>query len=142
MKILRRVLLTFGLALLAVHGARAHKAVTSQYTYDDVFPILRDRCGPCHIQDGPAPMSLLIYNSAVPWAESMRSLLTTEAMPPWFVDSLGPPVRNSHEMSARELDIVLTWASGGTPRGVVGKESAPPAFHSQWTSGPPDLAVP
>jgi hypothetical protein len=33
----------------SVERGSAHKAITSPYTYnDDVFPILRDRCGRCH----------------------------------------------------------------------------------------------
>ena len=50
-----------GLALI-VGGERityAHTPITSKYAYnEDVFPIFRDRCGQCHYQGGPAPMSL------------------------------------------------------------------------------------
>src|SRR5579884_4352152 len=49
----------------------AHKPVTSKYDYNrDVFPLLRDHCASCHVEDGPGPMSLMTYNEAVPWAES------------------------------------------------------------------------
>ena len=69
-----------------VTGVDAHKAITSKYTYnDDVFPILRDKCGSCHVDGGAAPMSLLTYNDdggAVAWAESIREMLIAEAMPP------------------------------------------------------------
>src|ERR1700749_2677782 len=71
----------------------AHRAVTSKYTYnEDVSPILRDKCGRCHTDGGPAPMSLLTYNEnggsggAGAWAESMLEMLTAEAMPPWYAD--------------------------------------------------------
>ena len=38
-----------------VQRGETHKPITSKYTYnEDVFPILRDRCGRCHIQDGVA----------------------------------------------------------------------------------------
>jgi hypothetical protein len=44
------------LALSASSG-EAHKPITSPYTFnEDVFPILRDRCGRCHVAGGAAPM--------------------------------------------------------------------------------------
>ncbi len=52
----------------------AHKAITSKYTYnDDVFPIVRAKCGNCHVDGGVAPMSLMTYEEAFPWAESIRA---------------------------------------------------------------------
>src|SRR3954469_851830 len=75
--------------LFAAGTIDAHKAVTSKYTYnEDVFPILRDKCGACHVDGGPAPMSLLTYSDnggsvgAVAWAQSMRDMLSAEVMPP------------------------------------------------------------
>src|SRR5262245_42710867 len=99
----------------------AHKGVTSKYTYnEDVFPILRDKCGRCHVSGGPAPMSLLSYNAegggAVAWAASMRDMLVWQAMPPWYADITGPAVKNNHMLTPRELDVLVTWATGGTPQ--------------------------
>ena len=72
-------------------ATEAHKAITSPYTYNDhIFPIVRDRCGACHFEGGPTPMSLLTYNDAVPWAESMREQLIAERMPAWYADPTGP----------------------------------------------------
>jgi hypothetical protein len=74
-------------ALLATRHGEAHKAVTSKYTYnDDVFPILRDRCGRCHVSGGVAPMSLMTYDDAFPWGESIRAELIAAHMPPWNAD--------------------------------------------------------
>ena len=65
----------------------AHKPITSPYTYnDDVFPILRDRCGRCHVPGGVAPMSLMTYKDAYPWGESIRTELIAGHMPPWPVE--------------------------------------------------------
>src|SRR5262245_11448520 len=83
----------------------AHKAVTSRYTYNaDVFPIVREHCGRCHVQGGPTPMALLTYNdgpeSATPWAESVRQSIVGEYMPPWYVDSQGPAMKGGPGLSA------------------------------------------
>ena len=90
-------------------------------------------------------MSLLSYQDnggAVAWAESIREMLVTEAMPPWYADPTGPAVKNNHMLTARELDTVITWATGGTPQGDLNKKPAPMMAHVQWTLGNPDLAIP
>jgi hypothetical protein len=126
----------------------AHKAITSKYTYnEDVFPILRDKCGRCHTDGGPAPMSLLTYNEnggsggAVAWAESMREMLTAEVMPPWYADPSGPAVKNNHSLTPRELDILITWAPGGTPQGNLDKKPASPPAQFTWALGKPDVEL-
>ena len=71
------------LILLAVSFGEAHKPVTSKYTFNEhVFPIVRDRCGACHVDGGVAPMSLMTYADARPWAESIRAELVAGRMPP------------------------------------------------------------
>jgi len=133
------------LSLLTVRGLDAHKGITSKYTYnDDVFPILRDKCGRCHVDGGAAPMSLMSYgvqSGAVAWAESIRENLVSEAMPPWYADPAGPAVRGGHVLSPRELDIVVTWATGGTPQGDQRKTPAPMKAHEDWSLGKPDLVL-
>jgi len=133
-------------AMLGAHQLDAHKAVTSRYTYNEhIFPILRDKCGRCHVDGGAAPMSLLSYKDkggAVAWAESMREMLVSEAMPPWYVDPTGPAVRNSRSLSPRELDILVTWAAGGTPQGDLNVKLPPVTAQNQWSLGTPDLVLP
>ena len=47
-----------GLVALFAPLTEAHKAITSPYNFNDhVFPVLRDRCGRCHFEGGPTPMS-------------------------------------------------------------------------------------
>jgi hypothetical protein len=124
----------------------AHKAKTSPFSYNvDIFPILRDKCGRCHVDNGPAPMSLMTYDTdggAVAWAESMREMLLAGAMPPWYADPTGPAVRNSHRLTARELDKLITWATGGTPHGDLTVKLPEVKLQTGWTHGKPDLELP
>jgi hypothetical protein len=133
------------IALMASSGIDAHKGITSKYTYnDDVYPILRDKCGRCHVDGGPTPMSLLSYQEnggAVAWAESIREMLVSQAMPPWYADPTGPAVRNAHSLTPLQLDTLLTWAVGGTPQGDLHKMPPPSSMQAQWTLGKPDLAL-
>ena len=126
------------------HG-EAHKPVTSKYDYNrDVFPLLRDNCGRCHVDGGVAPMSLLTYKEAVPWAESIRDELTAGRMPPWPIDPRSPAVKGMHPISARDVDAIVTWAAGGTPRdwsGDLDKQLPTVTLQKRWKLGQPDLVV-
>jgi hypothetical protein len=126
--------LALGVAFSLHAPGEAHKAITSKYHFnEDLFPLFRDHCGRCHVDGGVAPMSLLTHEDAAPWAESLRlEFLSEEAPPPWHQLKLSP----------RELDMMLVWANGGTPRGDA--EKAPPAVPlvNAWAAGPPDVSLP
>jgi hypothetical protein len=121
----------------------AHKPITSKYTYnDDVFPILRDRCARCHVAGGVAPMSLMTYEEAFPWAESIRAELIAAHMPPWQADAAFGELKGAHTLSPHELDVILTWASGGNPRGALDQKLPPVTLKNDWALGSPDLTLP
>jgi hypothetical protein len=133
------------LAALLLGGRRgqAHKPITSPFTYnEDVFPIVRDRCGQCHLPGGIAPMSLMTYKDAYPWGESIRTELIAGHMPPWSVDGGHANIRNARTLTARELNILLTWASGGNPLGNADHTPPPVALARDWRLGMPDLVLP
>ena len=128
-----------------IRTVHAHKPVTSKYDYNrDVFPLLRAQCGRCHVEGGAAPMSLMTYKDAFSWGESIRDELTTGRMPPWPIDPRSPAVKGMHPISARDVDVIVTWASGGTPRdwsGDIDRQLPAVAVQNEWTLGPPDLVV-
>jgi hypothetical protein len=129
-------------AVAAIAGVDAHKPVTSKYTYsEDVYPIVKEHCGGCHVTGGIAPMSLLTYEDARPWAESIRLELTSGHMPPWYGDPSVAPLRDVHKLSPRDLDVILTWATGGTPPGPTTKTASATARRG-WISGRPDITLP
>lgn len=127
-------------ALLLTQAGEAHKGITSKFTYNaDVYPVFLKRCGRCHVDDGVGPMSLLKYEDAFPWAESLR----TELLAPLIADEAGDFVSAAHrQISARELDIVLDWATGGTPEGDRASTPVPAPLDHTWARGTPDLVVP
>ena len=127
---------------IAMQPAAAHKAITSKYTYnDDVFPILRDRCASCHVSGGIAPMSLMTYDDAFPWAESIRAELVAAHMPPWNAEEGYGEIKRAHTLSPKELDVILTWATGGNPRGALDQKLPTVELKNDWKIGPPDLAL-
>ena len=136
------------LTALGTSRMQAHGGLLSPYTYNnEVFPILRDKCGSCHVEGGPAPMSLMMMNGeggngAVPWARSIRDLVVSEQMPPWYVDPTGPAIKGGHPLTAAEADKLIVWAIGKQPEGDASKKPPAVNFKLQWKAGPPDLAIP
>jgi hypothetical protein len=130
-----------GLVLAAAASSwigEAHKGVTSKHTYnEDVNPIFVSRCSHCHVDGGVAPMSLVTYGDAFPWAESLRTeLLDAET------SETDDYVKTAHrDLSARELDVVLDWAVGGTPEGDPAKTPAALTLTIDWAGGKPDLVL-
>ncbi|HSF16014.1 MAG TPA: hypothetical protein VLK65_10725 [Vicinamibacteria bacterium] len=98
----------------------AHEANPSRYTYSEhVRPIFLRHCGGCHRAEGIAPMSLLDYQEAVPWANAIKMQLLQQTMPPWLpADGIGA-FRHERSLTAEEIDIVIDWAVGQTPRGEL-----------------------
>jgi hypothetical protein len=119
----------------------AHKPITSPFTFSaDVRPIVSERCGRCHAPGGVAPMSLLTHVDSVPWGESLRMELLSGHMPPWRVDRGATRFRNPGGLTAKELNVLLTWVTGGTPAGdpTPADERLPTPG---WTWGPPDALL-
>ena len=74
---------------IAATGASAQQTapVQAQATFTkDVAPILYRSCVRCHRPDEIAPMSLLTYNDARPWARAIKERVLKREMPPWFLD--------------------------------------------------------
>jgi hypothetical protein len=135
------VVIAFGLTIATQHSD-AHVPVTSKYDYNrDVFPLVRDHCGSCHVAGGSAPMSLMTYKDAMPWAQSIRDELTAGRMPPWPVDPTSPAMKGGAPIDSRDLDVIVVWASGGTPESYSDAKVPDVKFHPQWKLGSPDLKI-
>src|SRR5882757_3365845 len=63
------------------------KAAASSVTFTkDIAPILQRSCQSCHRPGQMAPMSLLTYQDARPWARSIKQRVSERQMPPWGID--------------------------------------------------------
>ena len=135
-----------GLALAFSPSSNAHKGVTSKYTYNaEVYPIFAQRCGRCHVDGGVGPMSLLKYEDAFPWAESLRTeLLSVSSEEDGAITADDPDafVKVAHrQVSARELDILLDWATGGTPEGDTTPLPEAESLVNVWAAGKPNAIL-
>src|SRR5262249_29654540 len=94
----------FMLAAAATLVAAPAKEVTF---HKDIEPILQARCQGCHRPGEAAPMSLLTYQDARPWAKAIREAVAIRKMPPWFADSAHGKFSNNRSMPQSEIDQVL-----------------------------------
>src|SRR4029079_2779335 len=69
----------------------------------DVLPLLQKNCQECHRTGEGAPMSLLTYAEARPWAKAMKTAVLTQRMPPWFADPKYGHFANDRRLSQEEI---------------------------------------
>src|SRR6187200_2592476 len=77
---------TFGIALSMAAPVRAADATPPVTFSKDVAPIFQQKCQSCHQPNSIAPMSLITYQDARPWARAIRERVSTRQMPPWHID--------------------------------------------------------
>jgi hypothetical protein len=111
----------------------------------DVAPILYKSCIRCHRPDEIAPMSLLSYNDARPWAQSIKQRVSKREMPPWFLDkTIGiQKYKNDPSLSDAEIATIVKWVDSGAPQGNPADmpKQPPQEDVSTWRIGTPDLVV-
>jgi len=62
-------------------------------------------------------------------------------MPPWQADEGYGELKGAHTLSSKELDVILTWATGGNPRGALDQKLPEVTLKNAWAMGAPDLAL-
>src|ERR1017187_5361785 len=85
--------------------------------HKDIEPIIQERCQGCHRPGEAAPMSLLSYQEARPWAKAIREAVLIRKMPPWFADPAHGNFANDGRMPQAEIDRIVAWADGGAKEG-------------------------
>ena len=126
------------IAALAAVGATNRAPVTFN---KDVLPILQKNCQGCHRPGEAAPMSLLTYQDARPWAKSVREAVLQKRMPPWFADPHFGKFANDRSLSQAEIDTLVAWADGGAREGDAKERVAAKAFLDGWNIGAPDAVI-
>src|SRR5205823_14562649 len=96
----------------------------------DVAPILQEKSQGCHRPGQIAPMSLLTYEEARPWAKSIKQRVVTRQMPPWHLDkTVGiQQFQNDMSLTDEQISVISRWADAGAPQGDPKDTPAP----KQW----------
>jgi hypothetical protein len=111
----------------------------------DIAPIFERSCQTCHHAGTSAPMSLVTYNEARPWAKSIKEHVVTRDMPPWHLDkTVGiRKYKNDRSLSDTDIATIVKWVDSGAPQGDAADLPAPLTFapENSWYIGKPDLLV-
>ena len=140
---MRRLILVVGVsaaaALFSVHPVTT--AAPNVTFTRDVAPILHAKCVTCHRAGEVAPMPLITYQDARPYARAIKEKVVARAMPPWFADPHFGTFANDVSLTRKEIDIIAAWVDGGAPQGEAKDMPKPPQFTDGWQLGEPDLVV-
>src|SRR5262249_61137151 len=102
----------------AVLGGQTRKPASGTPTFNkDVAPIFFRNCTNCHRAGEIAPMSLLSYKDAQPWARAIGQQVARGAMPPWHADPAHGQFLNDRRLSDAEKVTIAQWVSAGAPEG-------------------------
>ena len=124
-------------ALLGLPSAAVAADAPVTFT-KDVAPILYKSCVECHRPTMFAPMSLLTFEDARPWARAIKQRVTARTMPPWGADPAHGTFKNDPRLAERDVETIAKWVDAGAPKGEDADLPAAPKFVDGWTIGQPD----
>jgi hypothetical protein len=114
---------------LSAQGTPGEKTVTFN---KDVAPILYKNCVVCHHPNDIAPMSLVTYHDARPWAAAIRQAVVQHTMPPWHADPHVGDFMNDPRLSAEDIATIEAWIKSGAQEGDPKDLPPAPDFHDGW----------
>ena len=111
----------------------------------DIAPIFERACQNCHRPGSIAPMSLLTYKDARPWARSIKEKVVKRQMPPWHIDrNVGvDKFKDDPSLTDAEVATISNWVDQGSPEGSLADMPPPRQFSDldKWHIGKPDVVV-
>ncbi len=107
--------------------------------HKDIEPIFQARCQSCHRPGEVAPMPLLKYQDARPWAKAIRAAVITGKMPPWSPDPHYGKFLNDLSLAPGEKEKIVSWIDAGAPEGKLADAPAPRQFPEGWNIPQPDV---
>ena len=92
----------------------------------DVAPILQRSCQNCHRPDPNAPMSLLTYEDARPYARSIKAKTASRLMPPWHIErNIGiQKFKDDPSLTDQEIATIAAWVDQGAQKGDMAAHAA------------------
>jgi peroxiredoxin len=103
-----------------------------------VAGILQKNCQGCHRPGQVGPMSLLTYEDALSWSDTIKEVISEGRMPPWHADPKFGKFSNDRSLSKADRETLLGWIEQGCPRGDLKDAPPPREFAKGWVIGKPD----
>jgi hypothetical protein len=133
------------LFLVSAFAADTTKPVADATFSKDIAPILERSCQNCHRAGSIAPMALLTYKDARPWARSIKEKVVRREMPPWHIDrNVGiTKFKEDPSLTDAEIATISNWVDRGAPEGNPADMPRQRQFSDldKWQIGKPDIVV-
>ena len=137
---MRKLLAAFSAVAAVCLAPSSASAADGPVTFTkDVAPILYKSCVECHRPTMFAPMSLVSYDEARPYARSIKQRVVSRAMPPWGADAPHGVFKNDPRLSEKEIETIVAWVDSGAAKGDDKDLPKVPQFAEGWTIGKPDV---
>src|SRR5262249_23301012 len=98
-------------------------------------------CQSCHRPGQAAPMSLVTYEEARPWAKAIKTAVSQRKMPPWFADPNYGHFTNDRSLKQSDIDTLAKWADTGAAGGAPKDAPAPIAWAGNGWGVKPDVIL-
>ena len=104
--------------LLGSHPTSSHEPVTTKIRFNkEIVRIFQSHCLSCHRPGGNSKIFLNDYAGARPWAKAIKEEILERRMPPSQAVKGFGRFENDYGLTQYEVDQIVAWVDGGTPKG-------------------------
>jgi hypothetical protein len=134
--------------VLSLVGCDADESNPAVSFHRDVRPVMESKCGGCHYEDGPAPISMKFdaseWTEGPPeWLKLAVETVDNGTMPPWSASKDCREYVGDRSLTDEERELFLRWRDGGFPEGQEDDFVAPSRTSLVAdTLGPPTFELP
>jgi mono/diheme cytochrome c family protein len=116
-------------------SVNAEQAAAPTFTRD-IAPIFYANCTSCHRPGEIAPMSLMTFKDARPWAKAIATKVADGTMPPWHADPKHGTFVGARRLSDVQKSAIAKWVTAGAPEGNAADLPAAPVYKDGWNIEP------
>lgn len=106
--------------------------------YQDIEPIIRVNCQPCHQPGKAGPFNLVSYEDVASKAKFIAYVTSIRYMPPWKADNSFQTYLNGRVLSDTAISMIQDWVASEMPKGKKIKNKS---VIQTVTSRNPDLSI-
>ena len=109
--------------------------------YEDISPIIYNRCTQCHRTGEIGPMPLTNITEVTTYGAMIKFVTEIKYMPPWKADPDYSHFLDENYLTDTEIQLIGDWYDNGMQPGNPANEAAMPSFPTGSALGTPDLVL-
>lgn len=120
----RTFLAVLSVALLAGCGSSSPPPATNNPDpvapatwHKDIAPLVRQKCGSCHVDGGIAPFPLQTYQEVFASSRAVRAAVKARIMPPWPASAECAEYHQDRSLSTEQIELIGRWVDEGAAEG-------------------------